>query len=254
MVISDWIEANSIWIVLAVTILVLIYFIVNLIQRLRGHPTASRLTVILLILGLIFLIYMVFNASEIGRAQWAEILLLIGLVTITAVYASSATRQARASVKMAEEMMEQRVIASRPIIIQEAISRKYISEKDEPDYFQVYNAGNGPAIELEMSILNENKTPIVSERKTFLRSGEPPIQFMPFQSADLDESTYYLVCEYQGILSPLPKKTWYQTWLPFDLKKSSKTGKAIVKAGELTFEEVTEDARIDAFSSRGKPK
>ncbi len=107
MTVTDWIETNLIWIVLALTVLVLIYFIINLIQRLRGRPTVSPLTNLLLILGLMFLIYMVFNASEIGRTQWAEILLLIGLVTITAVYASSATRQAEASVKMAEQMREQ---------------------------------------------------------------------------------------------------------------------------------------------------
>jgi len=42
--------------------------------------------------------------------------------------------------------------------------------------------------------------------------------------------------------------------LPFKLSKSSEKGKIYVVAGELEFKEATEKERIDAFSSRSKPK
>jgi len=76
-----------------------------------------------------------------------------------------------------------------------------------------------------------------------------------FNLDKLEESTYYLICEYQSILSPTFKpQKWYQTWLPFRLSKSSQEGKVYVAPGELKFKEVTEEKRIDAFNSRSKPK
>jgi len=195
------------------------------------------------------------------------LILFAGLIALTMFYAyfsmetaRAAREQADASVKMAEEMREQRVMASRPVIIQKAVivdETEFATEAycDWFSYFEVYNAGNGPAIEVEISLLNKEKTPIHSQRKTFLRAEEPPIKFTPFNLGNLDESIYYLVCEYQGILSRHDtRQTWYQTWLPFETVKAGKEGKIYVKAGELEFSEVSEKERIDAFSSRSKPK
>ena len=191
-----------------------------------------------------------------------QVILMGLLVVVTGIYAwrtfaisNAAKEQSDASVEMAKEMREQRIMASRPVIIQKAIERgKYSTERDMPDDFEICNVGNGPAIELEISLLNKERYQITSERKTYLRAGEPPIQFAPFQSVDLEEALYYVVCEYQGILSRSQKaQTWYQTWLPFELLKS-KNAKIYVKPGELIFKEVTEKDRIDAFGSRSKPK
>jgi len=199
--------------------------------------------------------------NKIGISDAINIILVSFLVLITAMYvkrtadiAKATKEQAEASVEMAKEMREQR----RPIVVQQAIYEKDIWEGSTSNYFshfEAYNKGNGPAIEVEISLVDSGKrTSIDSHRKSFLGAGEPPIQFCPTSlSARREDSTCYLVCEYQSILSR-SSQTWYQTWLPFEPVKSSREGEIIVKAGELEFKEVTEKDRIDAFSSKSKPK
>ncbi len=198
--------------------------------------------------------------------DWIQAISMLVLVIATGIYAwrtfsiSRATKQqADASLKMAEETKEQRIMASRPVIIQKAVIETEtelatFGSKDWFSYFEVYNAGNGPAIEVEISLLNKEKIPIHSHRKTFLRAGEPPMEFSPSELASLEKSTFYLVCEYQSIFSHGPQPTWYQTWLPFETIESSEEGKIYVKPGELEFKEVLERERIDAFGSGRKPK
>ncbi|GAG11153.1 unnamed protein product, partial [marine sediment metagenome] len=195
--------------------------------------------------------------------DWIQAISMLILVVVTVVYAwrthviSKATKkQAEASVKMAEEMREQRVIASRPIVVQKAVVETEtelaaFGSKDWFSYFEVYNVGNGAAIEIEISLLNKDKTPIHSRRKSFLGINESPIEFCPSELVGLEKTTYYLVCEYRSIIShTLKPPTWYQTWLPFETVEASAKGKIYVKPGELKFEEVNEKERIDAFSSR----
>jgi len=194
-----------------------------------------------------------------------QIILMGLLVIVTGIYAwrtftisKASKKQADASVKMAKEMKEQRVTASRPVVVQKAVHEKDIYEGSTKDYFshfEAYNKGNGPAIEVEISLLDNDKNLIESHRKSFLGAGEPPIEFCPTSlAARRENSTCYLVCEYQSILSSGPRKMWYQTWLPFKPSKSSEKDKIYVVAGELEFCEVFEKERIDAFSSRSKPK
>ena len=222
----------------------------------------------------------------ITTAQAIELIILFGLVVVTAIYvrrtseiagatreqAAATRQQADASVKMAEEMREQRVMASRPVIIQKAVYKESGLTDEEIQWigiersawsyfshFEVFNAGNGPAIEVEISLLNKEKILIVNEemkpiswRESFLRASDPPIKFRPSNIANLEESiTYYLVCEYQSILS---RETWYQTWLAFEPAKSSKEDEIFIVAGELEFKEVNEKERIDAFGNGSKPQ
>ena len=197
--------------------------------------------------------------------DWIQAISMLFLVVVTGIYvwrthviSKSAKKQADASVKMAEEMREQRVTASRPVVVQKAVHEKDIYEGSTKDYFshfEAYNKGNGPAIEVEISLLDNDKNLIESHRKSFLGVGEPPIEFRPTSlAARRENSTCYLVCEYQSILSSGPRKMWYQTWLPFKPSKSSEKDKMYIVAGELEFCEVSEKERIDAFSSRSKPK
>jgi len=191
--------------------------------------------------------------------DWIQAISMVILVVVTGIYVWRTHAISKAAKEQAEEMREQRVMASRPVIIQKVVivdETKFATEAycDWFSYFEVYNAGNGPAIEVESSLLNKEKTPIHSQRKTFLRAGEPPIEFSPSELASLEKSTFYLVCEYQSILSQGTRKTWYQTWLPFETVEASKEGKIYVKPGELEFYEVSEKERIDAFGSRSKPK
>ncbi len=217
--------------------------------------------ILIVVLGLPALIIFGFVdlSTKIDLGQVVEIIIFAVLVVVTTIYAEQTSRIAKATKEQAEEIREQRVMASRPVIIQKAVVETEtelatFGSKDWFSYFEVYNAGNGPVIEVEISLLNDEKTPIHSQRKTFLRAGEPPIEFSPSELASLEKSTFYLVCEYQSIFSHGPQPTWYQTWLPFETIESSEKGKIYVKPGELEFKEVSERERIDAFGSRSKPK
>jgi energy-coupling factor transporter transmembrane protein EcfT len=261
MTVNNWISANTIWITLAIAIIVLLYFIFAIIQTARKKRRfVSQINIILLILGLLFLIFLTYHANEIEGADWGQVILMIGLVSVTAVYASSTEKQAEASVKMADEMREQRIMNSRPVIIQKAV-HKHEGEIREFGprgfflHFELHNVWSGPAIEVEISLLNKEKQPIYNHRESFLRVGETPIKFHLNELARLEESAFYLVAEYKSIIFSTQQPMWYQTWLPFEIVKSSEKGTMYVKPGELKFyDEVTEKDRIDAFHSRSKPK
>jgi len=184
----------------------------------------------------------------------------IVLVCITIFYAISTKRQADANVKMAEEMKEQTLVASRPYIIQKAVFEKenvsYDNLKKEliissPPFkhFEIYNAGNGPAIELEVSILDREKRLEASNRITYLSSKErAEIQLNQIINNIEKPIRHYLVSEYQGVTMRTGKPMWYQTWMPFEISKSSQQGKLLLTPGGLEFKEVTEKDRINAFS------
>ncbi len=218
-------------------------------------------TVSLFISGIIFAIVLahVLLLKLIDAAEAIQITISFVLVLVTVIYvkrtadiAQATKEQADASVKMADEMREQRIAESRPVMIQKAMPTIINgTTTDVFSHFEVRNQGNGPAIELQVSLLDKKERPIRVLRDTSVRAGELPVgscQEFSFELANLPESTYYIVCEYQSILSRLAKKqTWYQTWLPFQKCKSSQGG-VRVEPNELEFkDEITEKERINAF-------
>jgi hypothetical protein len=215
------------------------------------------ISLFVLALGILFIVYIAYNVRRIEPADHAQIILLLGLVAVTGVYAMSTARHADASVKMAEEVREQRITASRPLIVQKALYDKAIWEGSTRDYFshfEISNVGRSPAIELEISFLDAEGRKH-SIRQTFLRPDDPPIKFRPSSIASLPESTtYYIISEYRSIYPAETQKPWYQTHLPFKISKSGKEGAIYVVAGELEFGTVSEKERVDAFTSRSKPK
>jgi hypothetical protein len=217
-------------------------------------------------IGLVILVALL-GARYITLAPMFTSVLYAGLIAITIVYAyfsmetAQATRQqAEASVEMAKEMRQQRIMMSRPVIIQRAKLRAKEEEKKFRhvgssyclSHFEIYNAGNGPAIELEISVLNNSKGRIFARREPFLRPSEPPIEFHLSQRARREETNCYLVCEYQSIFSRGKHQTWYQTWLPFKLIKSHLEGEVLIETDELEFHEVSEKDRVDAFRGMSK--
>jgi hypothetical protein len=105
----------------------------------------------LTIWGLLLLTWVVFAGSRIEPAGWGEIILLGGLVSITAAYAHSTQ-------KMAEEMRDARYDALRPIIDiveqtvepREMAAQAYNAKEGKfPKYLpcKLRNVGVGPAIE-----------------------------------------------------------------------------------------------------------
>ena len=103
-------ETLDVVLLLIASLIVIIIFILTIVQNFRRQPTIiGRTAIILLIIGLLFLSLLIFRRQELEAADWAQALLMIGLVLITALYASSAEKQADASVKMADGM-------ARPVI------------------------------------------------------------------------------------------------------------------------------------------
>ena len=197
--------------------------------------------------------------------DWIQAISMVVLVGVTIFYAwrtfaiSNATKkQADASVKMAEEMREQRIMSSQPRLIQKSVHEKDIWEGSTKDYFshfEISNVGNIPAIEVESSLIDSEGNRSHSIRQTFLTNNDPPIKFRPSNITNLEETkTYHIVCEYQNIFSHGLKNPLYQTRLPFTISKSGQEGKIYMVAGELEFKEASEKERIDAFSRRSKPK
>jgi hypothetical protein len=188
------------------------------------------------------------GGDEMTASDVIQIVLMGLLVIVTGIYAwrthvmsSAAKKQAEASMKMAEEMREQRIIASRPVIIQKAVPLQFIDEDTgTSDNFQIYNAGNGPAIELEILLLDKDKKLLAGQRETFLQAGDAIKDFYPAGLGEHVNSDCYLLCRYQSIQSIGTKPSWYQTWLPFKPVKSKSKDYIYIRSGELEFEEVFE--------------
>jgi hypothetical protein len=215
---------------------------------------------ILITAGLIYLL----EQAVLSSYETIQVLLTATLILVTADYAIHTKKmaeemktQADANVKMAEEMREQRIQESRPTIIQRAVHKEKIEDEidvltSEPfSHFEIYNAGNGPAIEIEVSIVDKNGESWDARRITFLKPHDEPEVFrVNFTAGDIYKANnkYYLVSEYRGISSGAAQETWYQTWLSLlDISPSSTKGEVLVTCGQLKFKEVTEKDRINAF-------
>jgi len=158
MTITNWILTNAMWMVFGVTLLMLGYYIKKLfeLKKKRRRPI-SVLEITLQIWALLFLIFIVSMGSKLQPADWVQVILLGGLVTVTAVYTT-------ASVNMAKEMREQRYDVVRPVIDiyrDQADDDKIIEALDARDENAsrglscvLKNIGLGPAIDVYSFIQN----------------------------------------------------------------------------------------------------
>lgn len=90
----------------------------------------------------LFLIYLIFYIYKLEPKDFAQIFLTFGLVLVTTLYANSTAKQANASVQMAEEMREQRIMAARPYLIPKPVYEKDIYEGSTSrylDHFAIIN-------------------------------------------------------------------------------------------------------------------
>lgn len=172
MIVNNWIATNLIWITLAIAVVVLIYFVFIIIQTIRKKRLrfVSQLNIVLLILGLMFLIFLTYHASEIEGADWGQIILMIGLVTITAIYASSTEKQADASLQMARQMVKPKLV---PQLIRDAT---FSEEQSVSFNVMVHNDGQGPAYDVEQWIEDEGKPPSIiitrNQKTTVVRAND----------------------------------------------------------------------------------
>ncbi len=228
-------------IIIAATVILFATYIIALIKS-RTGSTDRRFVAPALTVFFLLCVYLVLNARGMEPANLGQSLLTLSLVAITGFYALSAYRQARASVKMAEEMREQRIMSSRPIIVQKDVHREHQTNgiiRESFSYFEIYNAGNSPTIRLEILLLDKEKR--LLEKRTdplFLRAAET-VRYSPSSLVSHVGSTCYLLCQYQGVFSHGKGQIWYQTLLSFEPLKSQR-GDIIIKPGELNFCEVSE--------------
>ena len=172
--------------------------------------------------------------------------------------------------KNLEETKDEVAMASRPLLVIRAVVHEAattyqadivsapkgaLKSDDRPltsrfSHFELFNAGNSPAIGLEISLMNAEKVVLQGETLGFLRNNEQALTFVPIELEQ--HKTHYLVCEYESIRSRV-RTIWYQTWLPFTTIDGMAKGMINVNVGELEFKEVSITERLDASRTKEKP-
>jgi hypothetical protein len=141
---------------------------------------------------------------------WVIITLIVTIVFMLVTFYYSYTAKKELEKKL-EATKAELTMASRPLVVMRAVDREGASsyEADTPEepkieqsgalrpkashfsHFELYNAGNSPAIGLEISLMSKEKVILQSQSVGFLRNNEPALPFVPLK-LDLDQ-TYYLV-------------------------------------------------------------
>jgi hypothetical protein len=130
------------------------------IRMIRKDGFTNKSTAFLALgMGALFIVYLGYYSSTIGPADQAQIILMIGLVAVTVIFATVATRQSRASITMAKEMHEQRYDSARPIIDiivnkptagQRLVKQEIDIQSSQLQYLgcALQNIGAGPALDI----------------------------------------------------------------------------------------------------------
>ncbi len=203
---------------------------------------------------------------------WVIITLIVTIIfmLITFYYSYTAKKELE---KKLEDTKNELIMSSRPLVVMRAVDHEGVSsyeadilEKPKVEqsgahrplashfsHFELYNAGNSPAIGLEISLMNKEKVVLESKSVGFLRNNEPALPFVPIKLG-LNQ-THYLVSEYESIRSRARQNPiWYQTWLPFLPLKCTDKDMININVGELDFKEASLAERIDAFPTNQKPQ
>ena len=97
--------------------------------------------------------------GSLTRADWAQVSLLAALVLVTMHYSRAADRQARASVEMAEASLQPVVVLGRQEVVWPKVGITALVERQETigGNTTVYNAGNGPAVNLRFVAMGPDR-------------------------------------------------------------------------------------------------
>ena len=245
MTVIEWVSRV---VLISAILIAFVVFMYGIIRITRWGVVGKKFVLIARVLAILFgslvVIYLFCNLGKIEAGYWMEISLLAGLVGVTVIYAWTTRIQADASVRMAEEMREQR----RPIVVQQLATHEdalgiqlianHPATNIPSDYFEIHNVGNGPAIELEVMLLDQEEKLKQEERETFLSHiGKNHLEFHPAGLENLENSTCSLLCRYR---SSDEGKMWYLTKLPFVPKKSQRGDRIIIEPQELEFSRASE--------------
>jgi len=199
---------------------------------------------------------------------FATALFTLILVLSTLYYSFQSKKQLE---KNLEETKIEVAMASRPLMVIRAVVHEAATTYDEEtiaapkgaqapecravtshfSHFELFNAGNSPAIDLEFLLLSADKKVLQGETLGFLRNNEPALTFVPVKMES--NKPYYLVCEYESIRSR-SGKIWYQTWLPFTPVDAMAKGTINMNVNELDFRDVSSKERLDVFKAEQKQR
>ncbi len=153
------------WALLIGIVLSLVLFAFALTKARREGFTGRWVAVLIFSVGGLFILYLVYNLQQIEPVDWVQIMLMLALVAVTLFSTMSAIRQANASVKMAEEVKEQRYDAVRPVIdiqrdidvadvARQTLEANAALSKDTSHGLSciLHNIGVGPAIDVHSFI------------------------------------------------------------------------------------------------------
>jgi len=197
---------------LILTIIFLAYLILETITSFRKHTPINPIIFILMAIGVFIGILLIYRGKELSAADLAQTILTIGLLTITAVYAWSTEKmakatkeQATASMKMAETTEKSIKETVRPIVKidvefgtrQDTESGKYYIDKM---HLMFKNIGRGPALHLETNRSHPCFDKVCILSKTILEIGEGTSTYMyPTVENINPREIFELLIKYQDI-------------------------------------------------------
>ncbi|MFC1950982.1 tyrosine-type recombinase/integrase [Chloroflexota bacterium] len=119
--------------------------------------------------------------------------------------------------------------------------------KDYFSHFEILNASDTVAIELEVALLEDSHRVLQGHRNIALLPGKRT-EFKP--QMYLYEGKYYIVCQYKGV-EPKASEAWHQTWLPITYIRAESEGEAYAVAGELQFKYgIGREELVEIFGSK----
>ncbi len=149
-----------------------------------------------------------------------------------------------------EQLQQQAIVVVKAVCKPSWEDTTEILANEYHSHFVVMNEGRGPAIEIEMALLNNRQEWLDTYRETILRANES-LEFRPV--LHLPEGRYYMLCQYKYVASQDEDKVWAQTWLPFKVKRASKEGEVYVTPGELEFKlGIPKKDKIELFMNKPK--
>ena len=180
---------------------------------------------------------------------WVSVVITVVLVCITAYYAFETRRIARATAEQAQELRQQRISASQPVLWPMILG--WDLNKLEVIF---ENIGNGPALDIDI-YLGRGEAPKLSEcehiRHSYMIAGKEkidnfltqPLKNGPMGAEPLDSSVinklegkYTLLVEWYDLYKSGP---FFQAKLPFSLEINS-DGKLYAKEGAVVIDHIPE--------------
>ena len=184
--------------------------------------------------------------------QWVNVIILAVLAVITAYYAFETRTIARAAAEQAQELKQQRISASQPVLW--PMIWGWSGNKLE---VICENIGNGPALDIDI-YLGRGEDPIISDCEhkwcSYIIAGEREthsflthiLEYGPLGAKPLDSSIinklagrYTLLAEWRDLYKSGP---FFQAKLPFSLEKGP-DDKLWVKSGVVVINHVPEKSK-----------